>query len=79
MKILYRQPENGVTAFDELGIKELCFKQLAIDKDSKKISAKAHHHSGFEMHIIENGHQIYEAAGKLHRLEKGDFMLIPPL
>ena len=78
MKILYRQPENGVTAFDDLGIKELCFKQLSIDKDSKKISAKAHHHSGFEIHIIESGHQIYEVAGEQYKLEKGDFLLIPP-
>lgn len=78
MKILYRQLDAAATPFDSIGVKECCFKHLSVARDYKRITARAHRHNGFELHILENGHQIYEIDGAEYRLEAGDFLLIPP-
>ncbi len=72
MKIVYKGKwEYG-------GISNLYIKQLWKDSDIASANPKAHHHRCFELHIIENGHQIYECDGKEYRAEEGSLLIIPP-
>ena len=77
MKILYRQTRDNGMAFDRLGISHCYLKKLLVDQDFRKISGKAHHHNGFEIHIIEKGYQKYLVSGKEYKVSGGEFFLIP--
>lgn len=79
MNILYKQSgdmfNGGLCRF---GVNDCYLKSLFIQQDSKRITKKAHHHAGFEMHIITDGCQEYEVDGTIYRLESGSFLLIYP-
>ena len=64
--------------FDSFGITGCYVKQLYIAHDAKKVTKKAHHHNGFEIHIIENGHQEYDIGGKRYAFNSGEALFIPP-
>ena len=79
MKILYRQPEQDEnTSLSHFGIQNCYFKKLSIERDQNSITKKAHHHSGFEVHIITSGYQEYEVSGTVYMLERGSFLMIYP-
>ena len=77
MKILYRQTENNGMALKALGIYHCYLKRLEVDSDRRRITNKVHHHNGFEIHIIEKGHQIYHAEEKEYKVFEDEFLLIP--
>ena len=77
MKILYRQTKENGMAFERLGISQCYLKKLLVDLDFRKITNKAHHHNGFEIHIIENGYQKYQVGNKEYKVSEGEFLLIP--
>ncbi|MBQ3224627.1 MAG: helix-turn-helix transcriptional regulator [Oscillospiraceae bacterium] len=80
MKIYFKQPDktDGYSPFSVLNLRDCYLKHLIIDSDASKITSKPHHHNGFEIHIIEKGQQTYEADGKLHCTNSGEFFFIPP-
>ena len=79
MKIYFKQQnDNPASPFSEFNIRDCYLKQLYIDSDTSKITRKNHHHNGFEIHIIEKGHQIYEVGDALYETRAGEFFLIPP-
>lgn len=77
MKILYRQTDSNTGTLGALDVSDCYFKLLSLDKDHNNIS-KAHHHTGFELHMITQGAQCYEIRGKQYLLEAGQLLLIPP-
>ena len=81
MKIHYKQQKNGSynVASPAGGILRDCyFKELAGDCDRSIISARSHHHSEFEIHIVIKGHQIYETEYENICLSEGEFVIFPP-
>ena len=83
LKILYKQPsigskKSGYLPFSDFGISNCYLKQLSLDRDANNITKKPHHHGGFEIHIIEEGYQIYESDKETFQLKSGDFLMIPP-
>lgn len=77
MKIIYKQPQGG-SVFDKFGIGNCCFKQLYFESSAKDMSKKEHHHTGYELHIIVNGYQIYKIGNYEYKVNGGEFLLIPP-
>lgn len=84
MKILFKESDlkhgnKKNSVLSEFGITNCYLKYLQIDKDIKNIIKKAHHHNGFEIHIIEKGEQVYESKNKIYKINDGNFLIIPPL
>lgn len=75
MDIIYKQAKSE-SIFDKYGLKDCCFKLLH-SSDIKNSIKKHHHHSEYEVHIIYNGHSVYEACGKEHKIESGYMFIIP--
>ena len=82
MKILFKQPENGLynsaNAVEEFGISQCFLKRISSKNDKLNITRKRHYHKYVEIHIIEKGYQIYELEGKRIRLDSGKLLIIPP-
>ncbi len=79
MKILYRQSkEDQSGALSRYGVHNCYFKNMSVDRDRRSITKKTHHHTGFEMHIITDGCQEYEANGRVYKLAPGNFLMIYP-
>ena len=78
MKILFKQSDRDNGFLECFGVKQCYFKHLLTERDSKSISRKAHHHTVFEIHIIEKGHQIYSVEDKEYMIKCGEFLLISP-
>ncbi len=78
MKILYKQQVSREDTLAKIGIKQCYLKYLSVESDAKIISGKSHHHNGFEIHIVENGHQTYVVSGKIYHVDRGEALLIPP-
>ena len=46
--------------------------------DRTLITVNTHHHACFEIHIVEEGYQIYCVEDKTVKINAGEFLLIPP-
>ena len=77
MGIIYKQPQYD-SILKNIGIKNCYFKQLFFENDMKNVTKKEHHHTGFEIHIVESGYQVYKINGKIYKIEDGHFLAIPP-
>ena len=49
-----------------------------MEKDAKNITKKLHHHTDYEIHLIEQGYQSYEMNGQEYTVNAGDFLILPP-
>lgn len=84
MKILYRQPQksNGralpFSTMAELGIEHCYLKEIDAEIDSAGFAKKSHSHTGYEVHLLETGSQVYETEDGVFAVEAGHFLLIPP-
>lgn len=79
MKILYMQPTKTTDSPHlYVDIKNLCLKELNFQKDYKNMSLKSHFHTEYEIHMIDEGSQLYEISGKTYSVEKDEFIVIPP-
>lgn len=79
MKILFKQQKCPTYPSASSSIISNCyFKELFGESDRKIINIRAHHHTDYEIHMVFDGHQIYECDGKSVRLGKGDFVIFPP-
>ena len=76
MEIIYRQQPDS-HCFEKLGISDCWVKYLHTKKDIKNTNPKVHHHTGFEIHIMKNGHQKYVAEDAQYNLTKGYTLIIP--
>ena len=77
MKIIFNQAESRGSLFLE-GIESCYAKRLVIEEDKDRISVKAHHHTGYEVHFVTDGAQSYAIGDKTVRVGAGEFLLIPP-
>lgn len=79
MRILYKQPEREeICSLSRFAVQNCYLKKLAIDRDHSNITKKSHHHTGFEVHILTQGYQLYEVDGTDYRLENGNYLIIYP-
>lgn len=80
MKILYRQAKRGnlPSAFEHLGIEKCYLKHILSERDDAGIMKKQHSHTGFELHLLERGTQVYDTADGRFEVRAGTFLLIPP-
>ena len=83
MEILFRQArikaQEAERLFAVYGIEGCMLKQLCIERDRANITRKRHHHTVFEVHIIDEGFQEYEANGASFHVKAGELFIIPPL
>lgn len=81
MKIYYRQSSKDdavASPFDKLNITNCFFMHTHTSSVKKDITPKAHHHQGFEIHILEKGHQKFKTKNKIYSIFTDDFLIIPP-
>ena len=81
MDILFKQ-RSGADENPPLyavGITNCYFKKVSFARDRSDVTRKMHFHTGFEIHIIEEGYQIYEINRERVTVQAGEFLIIPPL
>lgn len=78
MKIYYRQPDEQPNPPEQLGVQRCYFKYLSIDRDAGSVMRQMHHHTGFEIHMVRMGEEIYETEGKSFCVAQGEYLVIPP-
>ena len=83
MEILFKQtPLNTTLPASPLeyhGIERCYLKHLSVERDRSAVTRKRHHHTGFEIHMIEHGSQTYKTDTALLTVRAGELLLIPPL
>ncbi len=84
MDILYKQRyENQYQKADDSisvpGITNCYFKRVLFSKDRSAVNRKMHFHTGFEIHIVESGYQIYDIEDSKVAVKEGEYLIIPPL
>ena len=77
MKILFKQNKT-CNALKDYGINDCYLKEISSSKPNNHITKSSHHHKDFEIHIIQNGHCIYEADDDEYTAKEGYYFLIPP-
>ncbi|MBQ7793726.1 MAG: helix-turn-helix transcriptional regulator [Clostridia bacterium] len=78
MKFLYRQSKAADNSLAAFGVSDCCLKDILLERDFQSMTKKPHHHNGYELHIIKNGHHIYETDAGTYNVKSGEFLLIPP-
>lgn len=78
MEIIYKQSPSDFE-FCDLGVENCYLKHLCAKSDSKTTFRKEHHHTGFEIHFMNLGHQKYIIRGKEYEIKDGHVLIIPPL
>ncbi|MBQ9805074.1 MAG: helix-turn-helix transcriptional regulator [Clostridia bacterium] len=82
MEILFKQAEGrdelSSVALNACGIRRCYCKWVCVARDRMHITRKRHHHTGFEVHLIEKGAQVYEIGGATVEVRAGEFLLISP-
>lgn len=78
MKIVFKQQKKQGRSLERFGVSNCYLKKLTQERDASSIMKKAHHHTGFEIHILTDGYQEYEINGRRYRLERDSFLLIAP-
>ena len=86
MRIIYQQPDLPV--YQQAGqlavmllsasVRRCYFKLLSSDKDSVGVLRRFHRHAGFEIHMILEGEEHYEAEGGEYRVQAGSYLVMPP-
>ncbi len=77
MRVIYKQDTDDVV-FADMSVKNCYIKQSRYNKDVRTITKKEHHHTSFEIHIINSGHQIYQIMDKEYIVGSGQYLVIPP-
>ena len=76
MKFLYKQAPGS--NLEQIGIQNCYYKKMTFSKDTHQVSKKTHHHTSFELHLVQTGEQVYLVDGKDRRLQAGQYLLIAP-
>ena len=61
-----------------MGVTNCYLKYISVEKDAKNITKKLHHHTDYEIHLIEHGYQVYEMNGQEYTVNAGDYLILPP-
>ncbi|MBR3966964.1 MAG: helix-turn-helix transcriptional regulator [Clostridia bacterium] len=79
MKIIFAQNRSEASGLlKSVGISHCYLKHIFPEQDQRSATNKWHHHTGFEIHIIEKGSHTYECEDEKIMLKNGEFLLIPP-
>ena len=78
MKIIYNQSNYNNSGLSNYVINNCYFKKLIYNADKKTTTNKSHHHTGFEIHCITNGHQEYNIENKKYVILQNSFLIISP-
>lgn len=79
MKILFKQSKEDMRCpLRNFGVERCYLKYITFADGRSFITRKRHHHTDFEIHIIERGCQAYETDEGECVLGEGEFLLIPP-
>lgn len=78
MKIIYKQPKEAAGGLHRFGISNCYFKNILLSSDQTVVTRKQHQHTGFELHMVKSGCQIYMVDEEEYRVEGGSFLLICP-
>ena len=86
MRIIYQQPDLPVyqqagqlaVMLHSASVRRCYFKLLSSDKDSAGVLRRFHRHAGFEIHMILEGEEHYEAEGGEYRVQAGSYLVMPP-
>lgn len=86
MQIFYQQPDAATypttpplpVALCSFQIQRCYFKQLSGTQDAGSVVRALHHHTGFEIHIIETGSETYRAQREEFTVSAGQYLVIPP-
>lgn len=86
MRIIYQQPDLPISAQGGLlpvtlygaSVRRCYFKFLSSDKDSARVLRCFHRHAGFEIHMILEGEEHYEANGSEYQVQAGSYLVMPP-
>ena len=76
MKILFKQQEKSGISL--LGIRDCYVKTLTTKRDRRSVTTKQHNHKCFELHILLEGYERYDVAGRQLDIRPGEFLLISP-
>lgn len=76
MRILFRQASKS-PIFEQMGIKNCCFKLIDLKSDRAKVTYKEHYHTCLELHVLLLGEQVYRVGEVEYRLKKGDILFFP--
>ena len=76
MRILFRQASKS-PIFEQMGIKNCCFKLIDLKSDRAKVTYKEHYHTCLELHVLLSGEQVYRVGEVEYRLKKGDILFFP--
>ncbi|MBQ6947362.1 MAG: hypothetical protein IJN42_04865, partial [Clostridia bacterium] len=57
MKFLYKQAPGS--NLEQIGIQNCYYKKMTFSKDTHQVSKKTHHHTSFELHLVQTGEQVY--------------------
>lgn len=77
MKILFKQ-NNNCLSLDKYGISNCYLKHISSTEGRNYATKTMHHHTGFEIHIIQSGHNIYASDDNIYDTKEGYYFLIPP-
>lgn len=82
LEILFRQNISGdslrQSVLDTVGIERSYLKRFYPEKDRPLITVSTHHHTCYEIHIVEIGCQVYSVGDKKITINEGEFLFIPP-
>lgn len=74
MKILYKQMSDSLLSAH--GISDCYYKKITSRRKSEH--TKCHHHTGYELHIVLQGQQVYQVNGQTCVLSAGTCLWIAP-
>lgn len=77
MEVIHKQALSD-TILSSLQIRNCYLKHLCAKVDSKTTFRKKHHHTGFEIHFVNKGHQKYIIDKKEYTVSDGSILIIPP-
>lgn len=78
MKILYQQDESGMDALAPFSIQRCYVKAITGKSDAANAVKTLHHHTGFEIHMIQSGTETYVVQGERIQVRAGEILVIPP-
>ena len=79
MRQLFRQNAQNGTMLRELGLTDVTVKTLRPEIDRRYVSQKTHHHTFFELHVIQKGAQRYSLPQREVLVKESMLLLFPPL
>lgn len=80
MRTVYRQTstQSADNIFSQLGVSNCYCKEISQERDRNEGSRKIHSHTGYEIHMVLCGKQIYKIGTKEYEVCENELLIIPP-